>query len=40
LSGNAGTWQLKNDGSYQRIQPRGVLRSAQQGLMEKLGTVG
>ncbi len=39
LSDNVGTWQLKADGSYQRIQSRGQPKSAQLMLMRKLGTL-
>jgi len=39
LSDNVGTWQLKADGSYQRIKARGQEKSAQLVLMQKLGTL-
>jgi len=37
LADNAATWQLKADGSYQRLKPRGQEKSAQLMLMQKLG---
>lgn len=39
LSDNAGTWQLRSDGSYQRVQSRGRLNNAQLMLMQRLGTL-
>ncbi|GAV19503.1 polyphosphate kinase [Mariprofundus micogutta] len=39
MSDNTGTWQLKADGSYQRVQSRTQLKSAQLMLMQKLGTL-
>jgi polyphosphate kinase len=39
LSDNVNTWQLRSDGEYQRLRRRGEEKSAQQILMEKLGTL-
>ena len=39
LSDNAGTWQLKADGSYQRVKSRTLVKNAQLMLMRKLGTL-
>lgn len=39
LADNAGTWQLKSDGSYQRVQSRARSSNAQLMLMRKLGTL-
>ena len=39
LSDNVSTWQLKSDGSYQRVIARGQEKSAQTVLMQKLGTL-
>jgi polyphosphate kinase len=39
LSDNVSTWQLRPDGGYQRLRKRGEEKSAQQILMEKLGTL-
>lgn len=39
LSDNSSTWKLKSDGSYQRVSARTQERSAQQMLMQKLGTL-
>jgi len=39
LSDNSTTWQLKSDGSYQRVSSRGQERNAQLALMQKLGTL-
>lgn len=39
LNDNAGTWNLRPDGCYQRLQARGVRKSAQELLMQKLGSL-
>jgi len=39
LSDNSTTWQLRSDGSYQRVHARGQERNAQLALMQKLGTL-
>ncbi|PJA33483.1 MAG: polyphosphate kinase 1, partial [Zetaproteobacteria bacterium CG_4_9_14_3_um_filter_53_7] len=39
LADNAGTWNLRSDGSYQRVQSRTRASNAQLMLMRKLGTL-
>ena len=39
LNDNVSTWMLQSDGSYRRVKARGQEKSAQLGLMLKLGTL-
>ncbi|MDX8413603.1 MAG: polyphosphate kinase 1 [Mariprofundales bacterium] len=37
LSDNSGSWRLRADGSYQRVQAKGARKSAQEAMMRKFG---